>query len=144
MVLHATVSAAEWETGLLEPAKLSALAKTFAAEGFACIGNCLPGEKGAAKLLNTWANLTQFSPPPASALDALRERMDFDAAHQAATQKFEERGPNSGAGGHLQMGPPRMAPHITKVTVGGEAIRARWSALYILLLIMYVKYTGSV
>ena len=34
MVLHATVSAVEWETGLLEPAKLAALAKTFAAEGF--------------------------------------------------------------------------------------------------------------
>ena len=58
MVLHAAVSAAEWEAGLLEPAKLAALARQFTADGYAVIGNAIP----------------------ASALDALRERMDYDAA----------------------------------------------------------------
>ena len=85
---HATVGEQEWVDGVLDPETLAALVRQFRAEGFATLGNAVPH----------------------AALDALRQRLDHDAAHQAAEQKFVERGERSGAGGHLQMGLPRMAP----------------------------------
>jgi len=59
---------------------------------------------------------------PAHALDALQARMDYDAAHQSVELKWEERGARSGAGGHLQMGVPRMAPFVQKELVSNPII----------------------
>jgi hypothetical protein len=100
METHATVSEREWADGVLDDAKLAELIRTFRECGFATIGNVVP----------------------AHALDALQRRMDYDAAHQAAALKWEERGPSSGAGGHLQMGVPRMAPFVAKEIVANPII----------------------
>ena len=75
-VLHASASPSEWAAGLLSDAKVEALTQHFKAAGFCCVGDVIP----------------------ASALDAARERLDFDAAHQALGMKYKERGPASGAG----------------------------------------------
>ena len=100
METHATVSEREWADGVLDDAKLAELIRTFRECGFATIGNVVP----------------------AHALDALQRRMDYDAAHQAAALKWQERGPSSGAGGHLQMGVPRMAPFVAKEIVANPII----------------------
>ena len=88
------VSAAEWASGGLEPAKLARLARSFARDGAVVLENCLPH----------------------AVLDALSRRMDTDAAHQLAESKWEERGAR-GAGGHLQQGPPRRAPYVHREIV---------------------------
>ena len=106
METHATVSEREWADGVLDDAKLAELIRTFRECGFATIGNVVP----------------------AHALDALQRRMDYDAAHQAAALKWQERGPSSGAGGHLQMGVPRMAPFVAKEIVA-SCHAVPWSPL---------------
>jgi hypothetical protein len=64
-LLHATVSDFEWAAGVLERGQLEAVVRNFREEGFACIGNVIP----------------------AATLDSLRPRLNYDAAHQAATAK---------------------------------------------------------
>eukprot|EP01052_Picozoa_sp_SAG31_P042896 SAG31_NODE_6965_length_1831_cov_1.802654_1_plen_241_part_00 len=98
--LHATASARERADGVLDDAKLATLVQTFRELGYATVGNVIPAE----------------------ALDALQGRMDYDAAHQAAARKWEERGGRSGAGGHLQMGVPRMAPYVSGAIVANPII----------------------
>ena len=90
--LDAVVSEADWERGCLPAATMQRMAEVFHRRGFATIGNVVPHD----------------------VLDALKPRMDFDAAHQQVIRKFEERGVNGGAGGHLQMGIPRCAPFVSK------------------------------
>eukprot|EP01050_Picozoa_sp_SAG11_P015566 SAG11_NODE_2032_length_3899_cov_5.407895_2_plen_189_part_00 len=97
---HETVSEHEWADGVIEDAKLAALVQTFRVHGYATVGNVIP----------------------AHVLKSLQRRMDYDAAHQAAALKWEERGPRSGAGGHLQMGVPRMAPFVAKEIVANPII----------------------
>lgn len=100
MATHATVSEREWANGVLDDAKVALLVQTFRTQGFATIGNVIPGRT----------------------LDALQARMDYDAAHQAVALKWEERGARSGAGGHLQMGIPRMPPFVQKEIVANPII----------------------
>ena len=99
-VLHASASPSEWAAGLLSDAKVEALTQHFKAAGFCCVGDVIP----------------------ASALDAARERLDFDAAHQALGMKHKERGPASGAGGHLQLGVPRCGPFVTAAIASNPII----------------------
>ena len=90
--LDAVVSEADWERGCLPAVTMQRLTEVFHRRGFATIGNVIPHD----------------------VVDALKPRMDFDAAHQQVIRKFEERGVNGGAGGHLQMGIPRCAPYVSK------------------------------
>ena len=94
-----TVTAAERAAGRLGAAKLERLAAAFRAEGMLVLHDALPHE----------------------ALDALRARLDHDAAYQALEPEpllstWEDRG------GHLQMGVPRCAPYVRREIVANPIL----------------------
>ena len=105
--LHAVATDAEWASGRLESSKVADVVNLFRAGGFATVGNVIPH----------------------AVLDSLRPRMDYDAAQQAVVAKYEERGPASGAGGHLQMGVPRMTPWVAKEIVTNPILEQLAAAL---------------
>ena len=94
-----TVTPDEWARGALEPAKLAAALEQLHRTGFTTIENCIPHER----------------------LDELVGRLDYDAAHQVASEeKWTERGPFGG--GHLQLGLPRCAPFVAPEIVANPIL----------------------
>ena len=94
-----TVTPDEWACGALGPAKLAAALEQLHRTGFTTIENCIPHER----------------------LDELVGRLDYDAAHQVASEeKWTERGPFGG--GHLQLGLPRCAPFVAPELVANPIL----------------------
>ncbi len=136
MAPHATVSAREWEDGVLENGKVASLAETFREQGYVAATPKYSLEDSLfLRLVVALFSLLQIeilmrgsryctigNVIPTRALDVLQARMDYDAAHQSVELKWEERGVRSGAGGHLQMGVPRMAPFVPQEIVANPII----------------------
>ena len=106
------VSVEEWRRGELGEEKLRVLEREFARDGVFVLRNVLP--------------------PDATALLAPRMLSDATALlERRAWRKRGETGGGEGAGGdggHLQLGPPHMAPWIHPDVHMTTALWSRWSS----------------